>query len=178
MSGLDVLLRGVAEILPTRAALDERLAEAAREGRPLRIKAGFDPTAPDLHLGHMVLLRKLRAFQELGLVEQCGSGVQRMIAACRDSGLAPPTWEEIGMRLRVTLRTRRVGSAALEGPDRAILDVLAAPAGCGTSEIAESIGLTPRATRTRLAKLVARGLVREIGTGPQDPKRRYFKIES
>ncbi len=66
MSGLEVLLRGVAEILPTRAALDERMAEAARAKRPLRVKAGFDPTAPDLHLGHMVLLRKLRAFQDLG----------------------------------------------------------------------------------------------------------------
>ena len=45
-------------------------------------------------------------------------------------------------------------------------------------QIAAKIGLTPRATRTRLAALVALGLVREIGTGPQDPKRRYFSTEA
>ena len=43
--------------------------------------------------------------------------------------------------------------------------------------IAQAIDLTRRATRTRLAKLVGRGLVREIGTGPQDPKRRYYKVD-
>ncbi len=53
--------RGAEEIL----VLDE-LREKLKEGRPLRIKAGFDPTAPDLHLGHTVLINKLRAFQELG----------------------------------------------------------------------------------------------------------------
>jgi len=46
-----------------------------------------------------------------------------------------------------------------------------------TSEIAKAINLTPRATRTRLARLVGRGLVHEVGTGPQDPKRRYFRSE-
>jgi tyrosyl-tRNA synthetase len=48
------------------AALRERLDAAAREGTPLRIKLGIDPTRPDLHLGHAVLLRKLRQFQDLG----------------------------------------------------------------------------------------------------------------
>lgn len=55
------LTRGVKEILP-EADLRSRLGE----GRPLRVKAGFDPTAPDLHLGHTVLINKLRQFQELG----------------------------------------------------------------------------------------------------------------
>jgi DNA-binding Lrp family transcriptional regulator len=53
--------------------------------------------------------------------------------------------------------------------DKAIIELLIEGQGLGTSEIAESIGLTPRATRTRLAKLVARALVREIGTVPKDP---------
>jgi ATP-dependent DNA helicase RecG len=52
--------------------------------------------------------------------------------------------------------------------------VIGGGAGRLTSEIAKAIDLTPRATRTRLARLVGRGLVREVGTGPQDPKRRYF----
>jgi tyrosyl-tRNA synthetase len=46
--------------------LRERLVQAEKTGRPLRVKAGFDPTAPDLHLGHMVLLRKMKHFQDLG----------------------------------------------------------------------------------------------------------------
>ena len=44
----------------------ERLVLAQKEGRPLRVKAGFDPTAPDLHLGHTVLLRKMKHFQDMG----------------------------------------------------------------------------------------------------------------
>ena len=59
--GWGLLTRGVEEILPAEG-LRERLAQ----GKPLRIKAGFDPTAPDLHLGHTVLLNKMRQFQELG----------------------------------------------------------------------------------------------------------------
>jgi tyrosyl-tRNA synthetase len=46
--------------------LKERLEQSAKTGRPLRVKAGFDPTAPDLHLGHTVLLRKMKHFQDLG----------------------------------------------------------------------------------------------------------------
>ena len=55
------LEKGFAEII-RHEDLRERLAE----GRPLRVKAGFDPTAPDLHLGHTVLLRKMKHFQDLG----------------------------------------------------------------------------------------------------------------
>ena len=58
---LDLIARGSDEILK-REELEARL----KQGRPLRIKAGFDPTAPDLHLGHTVLLNKMRQFQELG----------------------------------------------------------------------------------------------------------------
>ena len=57
------LRRGADEIL-----LESELAERLKAGRPLRVKAGFDPTAPDLHLGHTVLINKLRQFQQLGHV--------------------------------------------------------------------------------------------------------------
>ncbi len=62
---LEILSRNAEEILPEGALL-ARLRECALEGRPLRVKQGFDPTAPDIHLGHTVGLRKLREFQELG----------------------------------------------------------------------------------------------------------------
>ena len=61
VQGLQQIRRGAEEIL-----VESELAECLKEGRPLRVKAGFDPTAPDLHLGHTVLLNKLRQFQELG----------------------------------------------------------------------------------------------------------------
>jgi len=57
--------RGAEEIL-VEDELRDKLERAEAEGRPLRVKAGFDPTAPDLHLGHTVLLQKLKAFQDFG----------------------------------------------------------------------------------------------------------------
>jgi tyrosyl-tRNA synthetase len=58
---LEIIRRGTTEIL-----LEDELIKKLAEGRPLRIKAGFDPTAPDLHLGHTVLINKMRQFQDLG----------------------------------------------------------------------------------------------------------------
>jgi tyrosyl-tRNA synthetase len=62
---LDLLEKGAAEII-RRSDLRERLEASRKSGKPLRVKAGFDPTAPDLHLGHTVLIRKLKHFQDLG----------------------------------------------------------------------------------------------------------------
>jgi tyrosyl-tRNA synthetase len=62
---MDLLEKGAAEIIRV-TDLRERLEDSRKTGRPLRVKAGFDPTAPDLHLGHTVLMRKLRHFQQLG----------------------------------------------------------------------------------------------------------------
>ena len=65
MSQLEVALaeikRGAEEIL-----VEEELVAKLKEGRPLRIKLGMDPTAPDIHLGHTVILNKLKTFQDLG----------------------------------------------------------------------------------------------------------------
>lgn len=60
-----IIRRGVAQII-SEESLEQKLARAIETGTPLKIKAGFDPTAPDLHLGHTVLLQKMRQFQELG----------------------------------------------------------------------------------------------------------------
>jgi tyrosyl-tRNA synthetase len=62
---LEYLQKGAAEIIRI-SDLRERLELSRRDNRPLRVKAGFDPTAPDLHLGHTVLMRKLKHFQDLG----------------------------------------------------------------------------------------------------------------
>ncbi len=62
---LAYIKKGLAELI-REEELRERLIASAKENRPLRVKAGFDPTAPDLHLGHTVLLRKMKHFQDLG----------------------------------------------------------------------------------------------------------------
>ena len=58
---LERIRRGAEELI-----LEEDLRRKLASGKPLRVKAGFDPTAPDLHLGHTVLLNKMRQFQDLG----------------------------------------------------------------------------------------------------------------
>lgn len=165
-------------------------ADYAQRGAPLRV-AIFDDrveiespgllppglTVEDLRRGVSKLRNRVigRVFQELGLIEQWGSGIQRMSGACRDAGLPAPVLEEIGLRFRVTLYTTRGQAPQLNAIDQALLDALADGEGRSTTELAAHIHRTPRATRTRLASLIERGLVREIGSSPQDPKRRYFK---
>src|SRR3982074_358179 len=58
---LEIFRRGANELL-----IEAELIDRLKSGRPLRVKAGFDPTAPDLHLGHTVLLNKMRQFQQFG----------------------------------------------------------------------------------------------------------------
>ncbi|MDQ3173391.1 MAG: tyrosine--tRNA ligase, partial [Acidobacteriota bacterium] len=62
---LEHLRKGTVEIIRENE-LRAKLEKTAKTGRPLRIKLGVDPTAPDIHLGHTIVIRKLRAFQELG----------------------------------------------------------------------------------------------------------------
>ena len=62
---LDLILRGIVEVIQ-QSELEAKLARSIKDNRPLRVKAGFDPTAPDLHLGHTVLIHKLKHFQDLG----------------------------------------------------------------------------------------------------------------
>src|SRR5690554_3086752 len=62
---LEILTRGVSDLISTEE-LEKKLKKAAKEGRPLKVKLGLDPTAPDIHLGHTVVLNKLRQFQDLG----------------------------------------------------------------------------------------------------------------
>ncbi len=165
-------------------------ADYAQRGAPIRISIfdnrlevenpgllPFGLTIDDLPLGVSKLRNRVvgRVFHELGLIEQWGSGIQRMTAACGEAGLAPPRFEEVATRFRVTMFTERVGRPSLDKTDQTIIDLLSDREGRMTNEIAASVGLTTRATRTRLARLVGTGLLRAIGTGPQDPRRRYFR---
>jgi ATP-dependent DNA helicase RecG len=117
-----------------------------------------------------------RVFKELGLVEQWGSGIQRMIAACSGAGLPEPEFAEVAMRFRVTLCTVPVAPVVVDAVESAIVEFVGDPGGRSTAEIAAHIGLSTRATQTRLAKLSGRGLVVVVGTGPRDPHRRWFAV--
>ncbi|HEX7616049.1 MAG TPA: tyrosine--tRNA ligase, partial [Thermoanaerobaculia bacterium] len=62
---MDLLLKGV-EACEKKEELEKKLVRSAKTGEPLVVKVGFDPSAPDLHLGHTVVFRKMRHFQRLG----------------------------------------------------------------------------------------------------------------
>lgn len=165
-------------------------ADYAQRGAPIRV-ALFDDrleienpcllpfglTIEDIQKGISKLRNRVlgRVFQELGLIEHWGSGIQRMTAACRDRGLDAPKFEEIGTHFRVTLSAIPSSAPATDARNEAILAALgeSPEVGLSTSQIAKQIKLSPRAARTRLASLVERGLIIEIGSGPQDPHRRY-----
>ena len=164
-------------------------ADYAQRGAPIRLSIfddrlevenpgllPFGLTVDDLHHGISKLRNRVigRVFHELGLIERWGSGIQRMTAACRDAGLAAPVLEEIGSRFRVTILTARTRLPTVDQTDQAVLDALARGKGLSTQEIADRIKRSSRAARTRLVSLIGRGLVQEVGTSPQDPKRRYF----
>jgi len=165
----------------------------AERGSPLRV-AIFDDrieienpgllplglTIEDIQKGVSKLRNRVigRVFHELGLIEQWGSGIQRMMAACREAGLPDPQFEELGTRFRLTLSTTPDKSPQIDTIDQSILDLLAVGEGQATAQIGAAISLSPRATRTRLANLVQRGLVSEVGSGPKDPRRRYFLVRT
>jgi predicted HTH transcriptional regulator len=167
-------------------------ADYAQRGAPIRI-AKFDDrlevenpgllpfglTLEDLRHGISKLRNRVlgRVFHLLGLIEQWGSGIERMTTVCRDAGLDAPRLEEIGSHFRVTLYSARKYTPRVDEVEKAILDAMAGGRGLSTQEIATTIKRSTRATRTRLLALVARGLVAEVGTSPQDPTRKYFLVK-
>ncbi len=164
-------------------------ADYAQRGAPIRL-ALFDDrlevenpgilpfglTVEDLWQGISRLRNRVigRVFQELGLIEQWGSGIQRMASACREAGLPPPVLEEIGARFRVTLSLIPQERPGLDERDEKVIELLADGEGHSTQEIARHLQLSTRATRSRLRSLIDRSLVVEVGSGPKDPRRLYF----
>jgi predicted HTH transcriptional regulator len=164
-------------------------ADYAQRGAPIRVSVfedrlevenpgllPFGLTLEDILRGVSKLRNRVlgRVFKELGLIEQWGSGIGRMLSACREAGLPEPRFEEVGWHFRVTLSKERTQRKSADPVEQALLQFLSDGAGHTTAEIAQAIQRSPRATRTRLAGLVARGAVVEVGRGPQDPKRQYY----
>ena len=156
---------------PTRVAVFDDRVEVENPGVLL---AGL--TIEDIREGVSRVRNRVmaRVFHELGLVEQWGTGVQRMIASCVEAGLPEPEFAELGFRFRVTIRTDRSTAPTLDLVDDRIVAFLRAEGGRSTAEIADRVGLSARSVQHRLASLAERGVVVVVGSGPRDPRRRWF----
>jgi ATP-dependent DNA helicase RecG len=168
-------------------------ADYSQRGAPIRISIfddrveienpgliPFNLTLDDLYRGISKLRNPVigRVFHELQLIERWGSGIKRMVEACLDAGLERPLLEEIGTHFRVTFFTKKSSRTfQLDEIDKAILRILQKSGGLSTQQIADEIGRSSRATRSRLIILGARGLIVEIGSDPKDPKRKYYLVE-
>ncbi len=168
-------------------------ADYAQRGSPIRIAIfndrieienpgliPFNLTLEDLYRGISKLRNPVigRVFHELKLIERWGSGIRRMIEACLNAGLEKPVLEEIGTHFRVIIFTEQKHAriSGLDEIDQSILGLLKKDKeqGLSTKQIADKISLSARATRSRLIELVKHGLVVEVGSGPRDPKKKYF----
>ncbi len=114
-----------------------------------------------------------RVFRELGLIEQWGSGMGRMLAESRKHGIQPPRFEELGNHFRVTLSSERVARTRHPVWHEELERYLVETGDVSTKEAARLWKTTDRTARTRLRRLVKEGMLAEVGTGPRDPRRRY-----
>jgi len=136
-------------------------------------------TLDDIRAGASKLRNRVigRVFRELRLIEQWGSGIQRMTRACVDAGLEEPVFEEVGVSFRVTIRARRLRPATKDPIDGTILEALRSATdrgGLSTAEVASRIGRSDRSTRSRLLSLSERGLAVRVGSSRNDPKARWL----
>ncbi len=120
-----------------------------------------------------------RVFRELGLIEQWGSGMGRMIAACHNAGLQPPHFEEVGNSFKVTISNRYVSTPSRDEPQwqKQLTQYLLDHNEISTANAARLWGVSDRTARTRLRQLASKGFLAEIGTSPKDPRRVYVLKE-
>lgn len=114
-----------------------------------------------------------RIFNEIGLIEQWGSGIKRMTKACLEAGLDEPIFEEIGPRIRVTFYKGKVNQPIIYDLDQIILGVLSFCGPLSTSQITNCVNISRRSVINRLSGLVNKGYIIEIAQSPTDPKKQY-----
>jgi len=163
-------------------------ADYAQRGSPLRLAVFRDRievenpgnlppglTIEDILRGVSKLRNRVigRVFHELKLIEQWGSGVQRMINACRQAGLPVPEFEEIGSSFRVTFHRQKIAQPKGDKLDHAIVEFLHSSPGASTSQVAAHIKRTSRATQSRLKRLVELGQIVALGSSAKDPRKGY-----
>jgi len=119
-----------------------------------------------------------RVFRELNLIEQWGSGFQRMADSCREMSLPEPTFEEISMRFRVSINLKRIKiDTLLDEKEEMIMQIIfenEAKGGVSTKEISNKVGISDRAVRTRLSGMLKSGRIVTISKSAYDPNKRYL----
>lgn len=178
-----------------REALINAIVHAvyAQTGAPIRV-AIFDNrieienpglltgglTIGDVRAGVSKLRNRVigRVFKALNLIEQWGSGFQRMVASCHEMGLPEPVMEEVAFRFRITFSLDRVSDRPQpDDTDRRILDLIhasMADGGASPRYLSETVGISSRAMRRRLANLVEAGQIFPVGKSTYDPDKRYL----
>ena len=171
-------------------------ADYAQVGAPIRV-AIFDDrievenpgllapgmTVADIREGVSRLRNRVigRVFKELNLIEQWGSGFQRMAASCRAANLPEPLLEEVAFRFRVTFRLERVAEQPEEdATEQKIMELIragAAEGGVSTQQLSGQVGISDRSMRDRLAKLIKAGKIVAIGKSAYDPNKRYLPVK-
>lgn len=135
----------------------------------------FGLTVSDIIEGVSKIRNKVivRVLHELGYIEKWGMGIARIIEGCRDAGLPPPEFKEIGDRFRVIIHTKGIESPKLDKLDQEILLLIKTSGGLSPSEVAEKVGLSVRAIRERLKNLVNLNHLYVAGTGLYDPNKKF-----
>lgn len=115
-----------------------------------------------------------RVFNELGLIEQWGTGIKRMVKACVEAGLEEPEFKEIGARIRVTFYKEKISQGILDSTDSFILDLLAFCGPLSAHQITSCVSISKRSVINRLSNLADKGQIKEMAQGPNDPKKKYI----
>ena len=136
-------------------------------------------TIEDLKTGVSKLRNPIiaRTFKELGLIEQWGSGIQRMIKACEGAGFSPPFFEEIGPRIRVTFFKNPIRKPEITALEEKIITHLKERGALSTQEVTNLLEASKRTIIHKLSELVAKGIIVEVSTSPTDPKKQYMLRE-
>ena len=166
---LALIKRGAEELL-----VESELIEKLKRGQPLRIKAGFDPTAPDLHLGHTVLINKLRQFQELGhqVIFLIGDFTGMIGDPSGKSATRPPLTREQVLENAETYKTQ-----VFKILDPAKTEVAFNSTWMDQMGPADFIRLTSQYT---VARMLEQGLIEELRESPDpensDERRRHYRV--
>lgn len=114
-----------------------------------------------------------RTFRELGIIEQWGSGLQRIIDACTTRGLQKPTFQDFYAEFKVTLYSTKTHAIELDKPQKEFIKHLTTTKKISTSQAASFWDIAPRNARIKLKHLADNGLIKKVGTSAKDPHSKY-----
>lgn len=116
-------------------------------------------------------------FRELKLIEQWGSGLQRIIDSCKDLGLPAPKFEDLTTEFMVTLYAKKEHATTLDSAQKKLVGHLKKKKKISTKEAAELWEIAPRNARVKLKHLLDAGVIQRVGTSPQDPLSSYVLVK-